>query len=133
MSIRIDQGLTNRFISGTYGLPIAHENLSYSPVVGTAYAEIFNIPNDETAFSVTDSDETDGVFRVILWYPENDGAVPAKTMADTIFNDFKIGQRITYNEQKIEITGRQRTLGVREAGWYKLVLSISYRTFTTRS
>lgn len=132
MSLRIDQALTSRFIAGAYGIGIAHENLPYSPTIGTAYAELNVLPNDETAFSANDSDETDGIFRIILRYPENAGAIPAKTMADSIFDGFKVGDKFTYDGQMVEITGRQRAPGVRETGWYKLVLSIAYQAFTRR-
>lgn len=133
MSIRIDKALISRFKTANFGLPTAYEGLPLTPSNGVAYAEVTVIPNNETAYSADDTDETDGLFRIILRYPENEGAVPAKTMADTMFAQYKIGQRITYDGQEVEITGRQRAPGVREAGWYKLVLSISYRTFTRRN
>jgi len=129
--LKVDQGLTNLFISSAFGLPIAHENAKYEPTLGTAYAEIFTIPNDETALS-TDSDVTDGLFRIILRYPVQGGAIAAKTMADTIFDVFKVNSYFYYDNQKIEIIGFSRDTGYHESGWYKLVLSIRYNAFIRR-
>lgn len=132
MSIKIDQALLTAFIDGAFGLPIAHENIHYDPAPGTAYAEILILQNDTTPANLKSSNETDGIFRVILRYPVNKGAVPAKTKADEIFAAYKIGQRLTYSGVALTITGNQRQPGVAEDGWYKLVLSMSYRAFLSR-
>lgn len=132
--LRVDQGLTNLFINSSFGIGIAHENAKYTPILGTAYAKIYTIPNDQTAFSC-DSDQTDGIFRIILRYPLQSGAIVAKAMADTIFAVFKVGSYIYYPDttgQKIEITGLSRDTGYHETGWYKLVLSIRYNAFIRR-
>lgn len=132
MTIKIDQALISEFISGGFGLPVAHENTSYTPTAGTAYAELLVLQNDITGFSLNSSNETDGVFRVILRYPVNGGAVAIKEKADAIFAAFQIGQQLTYSGQTLTITSQQRQPGVADDGWYKLVLTISYRAFTSR-
>jgi hypothetical protein len=132
--LRVDQGLTNLFINSNFGIGIAHENAKYTPALGTPYAEIYTIPNDQAALS-TDTDQTDGIFRIILRYPLQSGAITAKTMADTIFAVFKVGSYTYYPDttgQKIEITGLSRDTGYHEVGWYKLVLSIRYNAFIRR-
>lgn len=124
--LKIDQALVQRFTSGGFGLPIAHENAPYTPT-GQPYAELLVLQNDRTPFSLADSDETDGVFRVILRYPVNGGAVAIKTKADEIFAAFKIGQRLTYSGQTLTIVSQQRQPGVPEEGWFKLLLTMAYR------
>lgn len=130
--LEIDQLFTKKFIDSNFGLPIAHENLDYIPTIGTAYAEIFVIQNDKTPFSVSSSDETDGIFRVILRYPVKSSSIAAKAMADTIFNVFKIGSRHDYTNTRVTISAVGRDQGVKETGWYKLVLSIRYKAFIRR-
>ncbi len=132
MSVKIDQALVSTFISSAFGLPIAHENAAYSPIAGTAYAELMVLQNDRTAFTLADSDETDGVFRVILRYPVLTGAITAKTKADAIFAVYKIGASLTYSGVQLTITSNQRQPGVAEDGWYKLVLSMAYRALILR-
>jgi hypothetical protein len=130
--IKIDQALTNAFISGSFGLPIVHENDSYVPVSGTPYAEIYLIPNDITPITLSDSNENDGVFRVFLHYKSDELSITAKIKADEIFTYFKIGSVFTYETQKVTITGLSRGRGVNEGGWYSLPLSIMYRAFLQR-
>ena len=130
--IKIDQALTNAFISGSFGLPIAHENDNYVPTAGIAYAEIYLIPNDITPITLADSIENDGFLRVFLHYKSDELSITAKTKADEIFTYFKIGSVFTYETQKVTITGLSRGRGVNEKGWYSLPLSILYRAFLQR-
>lgn len=132
MTIKIDQALIQHFISGSFGLPIAHENLPYAPTSGTPYAEILVIQNDITAADLSHTNETDGIFRVILRYPVDTGAVTAKQKADAIFSYFKIGSEISYSGQEIVITRHARANGYSEQGWYKIVITISYKAFLAR-
>lgn len=129
--LKIDQALVERFTGGGFGLPIAHENAPYTPT-GAPYAELLVLQNDRTPYSLADSDETDGVFRVILRYPVNGGAVAIKTKADEIFAAFKIGQRLTYSGQTLTILSQQRQPGVPEDGWFKLVLTMAYKANIAR-
>ena len=116
MSIKIDQALVQTFIDGNFGLPIAHENVNYTPTAGTAYAELRVLQNDVTPFTLKDTDETDGVFRIRLFYPQDSGAVTAKTKADSIFDTYKVGAELTYSGVTVRIVSRQRQPGLAEAG-----------------
>lgn len=132
MTIEIDQALIQTFVNGAFGLPIAHENQQYTPTAGTAYVEIRVLQNDATPFTLKDSDETDGVFRVRLFYPADTGAVNAKSKADEIFATYKIGTRLTYNNVSLTVMSNQRQPGLAEDGWYQLVLTINYRAYVAR-
>jgi hypothetical protein len=130
--VAIDQALISAFISGAFGLPIAHENIDYAPTAGTAYAELLVLQNDVTPATLANSNDTDGVFRVILRYPANSGAVAAKVKADAIFNVFAIGQRLTYSGVTVTVLRNSRQPGVAEEGWYTLVLDMPYRANIVR-
>lgn len=119
-------------VTVTEALAVAYENQPYTPTVGRPYAELRILPNDITPVSLAHSDETDGVFRVILRYPVEKGDFPAKTMADRIFAAFPIGARLAYSGQTVTITSQQRQPGVAEEGWYVLVLTMAYKAFLTR-
>lgn len=136
--LAVDQAFISAFIGASFGLPIAHENLPYQPVAGTAYAELLNIPTDVTAYSLNSTDETTGLFRIVLRYPVNAGAVAAKTKADAISNVFKVGSTVSYNATgnpatSARVVGLQWQSGAPEDGWYKLVLTIRYRAFLRRN
>jgi hypothetical protein len=130
--LKVDQAFVYTFVNEDFGLPIAHENLPFKPTKGTAYAEILVIQNDATAYSLNDSNETDGIFRVILRYPADKGAIPAKTMADSIFSAFGVGARVCYQGDCVTVTSHSRQTGVSEDGWYKLVLTLRYKAFLGR-
>lgn len=132
MSIKIDQALTQRFIDGAFGLQIAHENQQFTPTPQTPYAEIRVLQNDATAGTLNNTNDTDGVFRVILRYPQNTGAIAAKQKANQIFAAFKVGQRIVYEGVQLTITGNQRQPGVVQDGWYSLILTMPYRAAIER-
>ena len=128
----VDQALSDSFIYGDFGLPIAHENRDYKPVSKTAYAEILVLQNDKTAWTIEDVDQSDGVFRVILRYPSGQGVGGIKNKADEIIDTYKIGSRIIYNDQEIEVTAVSRDVGVQETGWYKMIIDVRYKTFFGR-
>jgi hypothetical protein len=132
MSVKIDQALISAFIDASFGLPIAHENGTYDPQPGTDYAELLVLQNNITPLNLSSSNETDGIFRVILRYPAGELAITSKTMADTIFANFGIGQRLSYSGVKVTIMSNQRGPGVNEDSWYKMVLTMSYRAFLAR-
>lgn len=133
MSNKIDQAFTQAFITAAFGLAIVHENMNYKPDEGTAYAELRLIPNDITPLTLADTNETDGLFRVWLRYPQGTGAVAAKTMADTIFATFPIGGKVTYGGQSATITRHNRMAGtLTDENWYELTLSIGYWAAITR-
>jgi hypothetical protein len=130
-SVKIDQALLSAFIDGAFSMPIAHENLAFTPG-SDAYAEVLILQNDTTPWSLKHSNETDGILRIILRYPADTGAIAAKQKAEEIFNVFKIGSRHVYDGATVTITSNQRARGVQETGWYKLVLSMQYKAYLKR-
>lgn len=130
MSTKLDQAFTSAFIAGDFGLPIAHENMPFTPT--GAYAELVAAVNDITPYSLKTSNETDGVFKVILRYPVETGAITPKQKADQIMAAMKIGQKLTYSGQSLTITSHNRQPGAAEEGWYKIVLTLGFRAFLTR-
>lgn len=132
MSVKIDQAFINTFIDADFGLDIAHENLSYSPTAGTEYVQLLNIPNDITPFSVKETNETDGIFRIILYWPVDEGAIQAKLKADEIMDAFTIGSQVCYDGQCATVTRLSRQKGIAENGWYKTLITIAYKAFIRR-
>ena len=133
MSIKIDQAFIQSFIDGAYGLETAYQNQPYTPTAGTPYAELLNIPNDITALDLKDTNETDGLFRIILRYPVDSGAFAAKNEAETIMADYSIGSSVSYSGQSARITAVNRQQGVVEESWYVTLITISYRAFIPRN
>lgn len=128
--ISIDQALISEFIVGSFGLPVAYENEPLLP--SGPHAELLVLQNDVTPLTLNTTDATDGVFRIILRYPVNTGAVEIKQKADEIFHHFRIGKGCLYGGIITKITSQQRQPGIAEEGWYKIVLTLGYRAFLPR-
>lgn len=132
MSLSIDQAFVSSFIAAEFGLPIAHENVSYDPVPGEPYAELLNLPNSVEPFTVADINETSGLFRIILRYPTGQGSIAVKQKAEEIMAFYGIGTNVTYNGQSATITAVQRQAGHPEDAIYKLVITIRYQAYLAR-
>ena len=132
MSLKIDQAFVQSFIDGDFGLPIDYENMPYTPVSGTAFAELIHLPNPIDSLTFADMNETSGIFRIILRYPADGGAIAAKTKAEAIMAHYPIGSSVAYSGQSATIRSVDRQAGVVEDAWYTLVVSIRYISFITR-
>ncbi len=126
MSVKIDQAFIDAYIDASIDLEIAHENTLYKPSAGTEYVELINLPNDITALSLNDINETDGLFRIILYWPANQGSIQAKRKADEILAVFTIGSQVCYESQCATINSVSRQKGLSVDGWHKTILTIGY-------
>lgn len=124
--LKIDQAFISGFITGNFGLEIAHENIKYDPSPQTPYAELINLPNDITPLTLNSSNHTDGIFRVILHYPVNKGTITAKTGADSILSYFSIGTSICYDGQCAKVTSSSYQKGISNDSWYRIIITIGY-------
>lgn len=101
---------------------------NYTPTTGRPWAEVRHLPNDRTPGTLAHTDDTDGVLRLILRYPQGDGEWPAKEKAEEIRAAFPIGRRV----DAATVTNSRRQPGVAENGWYVLQLDLAYRAALTR-
>ena len=133
--LKIDQAFLTAWLTtnSEFGLPTAYENQDFSADPELAYAEVFLIQNALDMLTINDMDETSGIFRAILRYPVNAGAIAAKTKAQEIIDAFSIGTNVPYSGQSVIITKTSREKGFNENGWYKIVVSVQYIAFITRS
>lgn len=132
MSLKIDQAFTGDFIAQGFGLPIAHENDGYEPTPGTPYVALRIFANAVLPYTIGTHDDTTGLFQFSLNYPEGNGAIPAKTKAETIFAAYPVGRKLAYGGQLIHVTGHQRFDASPADGWFRVVGRINYRAFLTR-
>ncbi len=130
MSVKIDQAFVSDFISQNFGLEIAHENEAFGP--STSYAAIKALHNPERRKTFADLNEITGVFQVILWFPEGEGAMPAKIKAQEILDAYPIDRTLEYDGQSVSVTDLWRPDAVPEKGWYKVRLEIGWKALTQR-
>jgi len=147
MSLKIDQSFVATILAGGLAIDVVHENGLYSTWNGTAYVhssgvytpsasrefmEIRSFPAGSKAYSLADSDEYVGLFQSIIKYPADVGAVTIKTKAELLLALFKVGNKITYSAQDVEILSKARDGGRIEGGFYQVVCRINYKAIVTR-
>lgn len=92
----VRQALETRL--GTMASPIstAWENMSFTPVVGTPYQQVFLLPAAPENPSLGSSHRREvGVFQVSLMYPQNAGPGAAQTRALAVQAHFPRGHVLT--------------------------------------
>ncbi len=136
-----EQAFISKFIDEDFGLPIVHENSSYSPIPGTPFIELLCLHNDTSEYSLAHSLEFESIFRIFLRYPVDKYSIIAKKLSEDIFLAFPVGSLVSYEDVTSKIVGHKRQTGTfgkeltttfSEEGWYKLVVSIMYKTFIRR-
>lgn len=124
----IPSALIARYRSGAFFTDAltAYPNAAFTkPAPSIAWASVFVIPATTAALSIRDSDEMAGVFQIDLNYPLNGGAGAVQAKADAIRAHFKRGTVLT----GVEVGAASiANLGPVD-GWYRVAVSIAYRSF----
>jgi len=112
--------------------PVAWENTTYEPVVGTLYLRPTNLQGAtvQSSLGTSGTDETIGIYQVDIFAPAGKGKNAAVVMADNIANHFKRGTRLSYNSRIVTVTSAQRGGSLNADGWFMLSVEIIYRSFT---
>ena len=124
----IPSALIARYRSGAFFTDAltAYPNATFTkPTASTAWASVFVIPATTAPLSIRDSDEMAGVFQIDLNHPINSGAGGAQAKADAIRAHFKRGTVLSGVELG---TVSVANLGPVD-GWYRVAVSIDYRSF----
>ena len=125
--IEAQQAFVSDFITQAFGLPIAHENVTYEPTQGTPWVRVQSFPGAAFAGDVNaDTTEQPGFFQFSLFYPEGEGAMPAKLKAQAIFDAYPIGRRLTYGGKRVRVTSYQQFDTAPQGGWFQVVGRIFY-------
>lgn len=111
----------------------AFENRTFTPGVAP-WAQLHLMPNapSATSIGINGIDEHDGVFQAAIYYPNNSGDGAANAKADEIAAVFKAGAAFTSGGQSVVITRTGVGAGRNDAGWYRVVVSIYWRSKVNR-
>jgi hypothetical protein len=134
MSHLIDSALVKAFDDGAFGLPFSSENREYDPVPGTAWAQLFIVPN-QPSINTMGSDGQDlieGFMQINLNYPVGDGDGTAKQKATAIRDYFKAGTKFTYSTVDVFIASAGRGIAQNIDSWYRVVVTINWYSRLTR-
>lgn len=134
MTDKIDSALYQAFDSGAFGLSVADENRDYTPIPGSAWAQLFVVHSQPSAntLGLGGQDLITGFLQINLNYPENTGAGAAKQKATTIRDYFYAGRVFTYSSQDVFITDSGRGISRNDDSWYQVIVTINWQARVTR-
>lgn len=114
-------------------MPTAFENSAFKPEQGVAYQRVFHLinkPNDMTLG--LDAVEQKGFMQVSLFYPLDQGRVPAITKAQAVATHFKPPLTLTESGVRVLILGTaQIAQGTPDGDRWHVPVSIPWRAFIT--
>lgn len=86
-------------------LPVSYPNAPFTPPASGKYLRASHLPNTTSAVTLGPNgiNRHQGLFQVMVVWPENLGEIDAKVVADAIVTRFKRGTTITHNGQIIRI------------------------------
>lgn len=124
----IESALVTAYTGGNFGLSTAYDNVHFTPVDGTAWAEVTIIPSqpEPSSIGVHGIDDHVGVFQIALYYPKHKGRADIVAKADAIAAVFYAGAKFAYNGQDVYITSCGRSGGKLVDGWFSIIISVNY-------
>lgn len=134
MSVFLDisAALDGRLNTMTSVPPVAWDNDTYEPTIGTLYLRPTNIPGDtlQSTLGDTGQDVTNGIYQVDVFAPLGEGKNEATVMADLVADRFKRGTDMVYNSRTVTVRSVSRQAANTSGGWYQIPVVIVYRAFT---
>lgn len=129
MTLRTYQAFVDDFIDQAFGLPIVHENDDYTPTKGTPWVRLRVFENETLPVGLASVNDTTGFYQFTLHYPTGEGAIAARSQAQTILDAYPLRRLFSYSGQQVEVTGTSIFDASPIDGWYQVVGRINYRAF----
>lgn len=116
-------------LSNVAGIPdIAWENVSYEPTTGTSFVRPFFAPTrrEPAHRGLNPQMYYQGLFRVIVYCPENRGPGTADDLADSIIEAFEGATDISNGGTTVSIDYAERGQGIQDSPWYYVPVDIGW-------
>jgi hypothetical protein len=126
--IAIRQALETHLATLTPALATAYENKDYVPVTGTPYQRVNLMPAqpDNSTMGQTFYREQ-GIFQVMLCYPNNQTTLAVQTRAEAIRTLFKRGTTLEQSGLKVHIINTPKIgIGFHDQDRYCIPITIYY-------
>jgi hypothetical protein len=132
---KIEKTLLTAWQAFAQGFPTAYENANYTPADGTAFAQVFFLPEQPKVATLSGigEDEHIGIFQINLNYPQGSGSGAAADKADAIREYFEAGTKFVTDSQGVLILSSGRASGRNDGGWFILPITIEFMARTTRT
>lgn len=113
------------------GLPVKALGRTFEIPQDQKYIEIIHIPNDGDDRYIANEKMFQGIFRLVLHWPNNDeGTYPPTDIIDLLEPYFSKNNLLFFGSNRLEFYQRPKFLGAIEAGQEMIYpLSVAYRCF----
>lgn len=115
---------------------ITFDNTKYEPVVGTPYIKSHFMPMTRQVRSLGLNNQGkphqqryEGVYQLLLNYPESQGSGPTNAMVSEILDKFEATTDLVFQDVRVTIESTERRRGVDEGPWFKTPVQISWYTY----
>lgn len=111
------------------GLPaIAYEGVRYTPVPGTPFVEPTIVPISERPVTMGDGHLVlhEGIFMVVLVYPNGKGSGAIEAMANAVKSKFKASDTENVNSVIVRFRYAERLPSVHQSDWIRVPVAIGF-------
>jgi hypothetical protein len=111
------------------GLPsIAQDNAAFEPIVGQPYLreQDYSGMTQAPTLAADGFQRKDGLYRVGVFVPKNNGKFNALVLCDIIIAGFARGTVLTHAGQKVRIEQSDREQGFVDGEWYQCGVVVRY-------
>lgn len=108
--------------------PLAQENSEYKPTINVAYMREADLSGTTQAMALDAADpyRKDGLYRVGVFVPKDNGKFNALAFCDLIIAGFARGTVLTHNGQKVRIEQSDREQGFVDGEFFQCGVMIRY-------
>lgn len=115
---------------------IAYENTIYTPVTDRPFIKTKFMPIDRRMISLgVGSDlkpyyqKYEGIFQLLLNYPESQGTRPTHNMVSEITDKFEAATDLSFQDVYVTIKQVERMRGINDSPWYKTPVNIHWYSY----
>ena len=128
----IKSALVQAYQDGNFGLDTNYENRDFQPP-GGLWAKLDTLPSfsNPATMGKSGSDLEIGIFQITICAPLKQGSGDALDKCDEIRAHF-IGKDFSFGAATVTITSILRGPGNTDDGYYRIPLTINYKTYLSR-
>jgi hypothetical protein len=131
-SYLINQALIQQLIDLGLGLPIAYENVDFKPPNDSAWLDVTDLSAGRESLTKAELDEETGIYQISYFQPSGQGIGSALENIDTILAAYQHNTKLTKGSQTVVIINAGRNEGRNEDGWWRVDISVSYKSDVLR-
>ncbi len=124
----IHQALTQSLLDLNLGIPIAHENVNFNPPEDSPWIDVTRLPNERESLTKYEVDEETGIYQISYYQPSGSSVGEMLQNIDTILQLYVHNAHLVAGDQTVVVVNSGHNEGRNDNGWYRIDISVSYKT-----